>query len=113
MANDKRAQPAPQQPTAPPSGEAAPAAPPRRTRPDWRWRSFPVFAAFAAGMLLAFIVNEGSVTPVAFVLQIAALLGVGYSLAHLFVTNIIATRRTRRDHPDDDTEDVVVYPDEK
>jgi hypothetical protein len=72
-----------------------------------------VFAAFVSGILLAFLVNEGSVNPVAFVLQIAALLGVGYSLAHLFVTNVIVAGRRRRADPDDDTEDVVVYPDEE
>jgi hypothetical protein len=83
-----------------------------RTRPDWRWRSFPVFAAFAAGMLIAFVVNEGSVNPVAFVLQIAALLGVGYSLAHLLVTNVLAAGRNRRADREGDTEDVIVYPDE-
>ena len=83
-----------------------------RTRPDWRWRSFPVFAAFAAGMLIAFVVNEGSVNPVAFVLQIAALLGVGYSLAHLLVTNVIAAGRSRRAGAPDEGEDVIVYPDE-
>ena len=82
-----------------------------KRRPDWRWRSFPVFAAFAAGMLIAFIVNEGSVNPVAFFLQIAALLGVGYSLAHLLVTNVVAAGRSRR-RDTDETEDVIVYPDE-
>ena len=72
-----------------------------------------MFAAFVSGILLAFLVNEGSVNPVAFVLQIGALLGVGYSLAHLFVTNVIATGRGRRADPDGDTEDVVVYPGEE
>lgn len=101
-----------EQPTVSLSSEAPPAEPRRRARPDWRWRSFPVFAAFVSGMLLAFLVNEGSVNPAAFVLQIAALLGVGYSLAHLFVTNVITAGRTRRADRDDETEDVVVYPDE-
>jgi hypothetical protein len=85
----------------------------RRSRPDWHWRSFPVFAAFAAGMLIAFVVNEGSVNPAAFALQIAALLGVGYSLAHLLVTNVIAAGRTRGGDDEDATEDVIVYPDEE
>jgi hypothetical protein len=85
----------------------------RRSRRDWRWRSFPVFAAFVSGMLLAFLVNEGSVNPVAFALQLAALLGVGYSLAHLVVTNVIAAGRSHRADRDDETEDVVVYPDEE
>ena len=98
-----------------PAAQSAATAPGRRprTRPDWRWRSFPVFAAFVSGLLLAFLVNEGSVNPVAFVLQIAALLGVGYSLAHLFVANVIAAGRHRRADPDGDTEDVVVYPGEE
>ena len=102
MANKKR------------SANAAPAAHPKkpRTRPDWRWRSFPVFAAFATGMLIAFVVNERTVNPVAFVLQLAALLGVGYSLAHLFVTNVITAGRTRRVRGDE-TEDVIVHPDDE
>lgn len=98
-----------------PAAQSAATAPGRRprARPDWRWRSFPVFAAFVSGLLLAFLVNEGSVNPVAFVLQIAALLGVGYSIAHLFVTNVIAAGRRRRADPDGDTEDIVVYPGEE
>ncbi len=83
-----------------------------RVRPDWRWRTFPVFAAFAAGMLVAFLVNEGSANPVAFVVQIAALLGVGYSLAHLIVSNVVRVGRSTR-RRDDETEDVVVYPGEE
>ena len=81
-------------------------------RPDWRWRSFPVFAAFATGMLIAFLVNEGSVNPVAFVLQIAALLGVGYSLAHLLVTNVLGAGRSRRAASSEETEDILIHPDD-
>lgn len=98
----------------------ATAAPERRLRtgPDWRWRTFPVFAALVTGMLIAFIVNEGSVNPVAFFLQLAAVLGVGYCLAHIVVTNVIIGGRARRraaaldrgEPPEDDLEDVVVYP---
>lgn len=99
----------------PTSHNTAPALKPAKTRsrPDWRWRSFPVFAAFATGMLIAFVVNEGTVNPVAFVLQLAALLGVGYSLAHLFVTNVITAGRTRRSSREDETEDVIIHPDDK
>ncbi len=87
--------------------------------PGWRWRTFPVFAAFVAGLLLAFIVNEGSVNPVAFVLQLLAILGVGYVIAHFFVANVIVAGRVRRrrdaiargETPDDEMEDVVVYED--
>ena len=63
-------------------------------------------------MLIAFVVNEGSANPVAFFLQIAALLGVGYSIAHLLVINVLGAGRTRRRDPDDETEDVIVHPDE-
>lgn len=84
----------------------------RRARPDWRWRSFPVFAALSGGMLIAFVVNEGSANPAAFFLQIAALLGVGYSIAHLLVINVLGAGRTRRRIPEDETEDVIVHPDE-
>jgi hypothetical protein len=94
-------------------GAAVPAPAARKpTRPDWHWRTFPVFAAFSAGLLVAFLSNEGTVNPVAFALLIAALLGVGYSLAHLVVTNIVVAGRLRRREHDDDTEDVVVHPDE-
>ena len=88
--------------------------------PGWRWRTFPVFAALAAGMLIAFVVNEGSVNPVAFVLQMFAVLGVGYALAHIVVVNVIGAGRMRRrraavergETPDEDLEDVVVFEDE-
>lgn len=92
----------------PPARRAATGA---RKGPDWHWRTFPVFAAFAAGALVAFLVNEGSANPVAFVAQIAALLGVGYSIAHLIVSNVVRAGRLTRGRGDD-TEDVVVYPNE-
>lgn len=63
-------------------------------------------------MLIAFVVNEGSANPVAFFLQIAALLGVGYSIAHLLVTNVLRAGRTRRDDRADETEDVIIHPEE-
>ena len=83
-----------------------------RTRPVWRWRTFPVFAALCTGMLIAFFVNKGSANPVAAVVMIAALLGVGYSLAHLVVTNIVTVGRTKRSPSGGETEDVIVHPDE-
>ena len=63
-------------------------------------------------MLIAFIVNEGSANPAAFFLQIAALLGVGYSIAHLLVRNVLVAGRPRESDRPDDTEDVIVHPDE-
>ncbi len=89
--------------------------------PEWRWRTFPVFFAFVSGMLLAFLVNEGTVNAPAAVLLIAALLGFGYGLAHLFVTNVVMAGRTRRGEgalargevPDDEFGDELVYRDEE
>lgn len=46
-------------------------------------------------MLLAFLVNEGTANPVAFILLIASLLGVGYGLAHMFITNLVVANRVR------------------
>jgi len=84
--------------------------------PDHRWRTFPVFAAFFAGMLVAFLVNEGSANPVAFFFQLAALFGVGYALAHLIVRNVVLAGRLRRrqqaaaaGEDGEEYEDVVVY----
>ncbi len=92
--------------------------PPRS--PAWKWRTFPVFAALVTGMLVAFVVNEGSVNPVAYVLQIVALLGVGYCIAHFVVRNVIIGGQMRRrdamargETPAEDLEDVVVYPEEQ
>ena len=88
--------------------------------PDWKWRTFPVFAALLTGMLVAFVVNGGSMNPVAYVLQIVALLGVGYCIAHFVVRNVITSGRLRRrdaiargETPAEDLEDVVVYPKDK
>jgi len=86
---------------------------------EHKWRTFPVFAAFFAGMLIAFLVNEGSANPVAFFFQLAALFGVGYALAHLLVRNVVMAGRIRRRQQataigddSDEYEDVVVYDDE-
>lgn len=91
----------------------------RRGLPDWHWRTFPVFAALVTGMLIAFVVNEGSVNPAAYVLQIVALLGVGYCVAHFVVRNVIVAGRLRRrdaiergETLPEDLEDVVVYSEE-
>jgi hypothetical protein len=89
----------------------------RGGRPDWRWRTFPVFAAFVAGMLLAFVVNGATQNPIAFIFAILAILGCVYSAIHLFVMNVIVAGRVRRrqralargETPPEDMEDVVVY----
>jgi hypothetical protein len=89
--------------------------------PDWRWRSFPVFFAFVVGLLLASIINGAPGNDLAAVVQILALLGVGYGLAHLFVTNVIVAGRIRRrermiqrgENPDEEWVDEVVHPDDE
>jgi peptidoglycan/LPS O-acetylase OafA/YrhL len=88
--------------------------------PEWQWRTFPVFFAFVTGMLLAFFVNEGTVNPLAFLLLLAALLGFGYCLAHILVTNFVVAGRVRRRRAarargealPEDFEEELVYPGE-
>lgn len=101
--------------------DASDATHPKRVRytPDWRWRTFPVFCALVAGLLVASFINGRPSNTAAAIIQLAAILGAAYVLAHLFVTNVIvAGRLRRRDEAiargDDDYEyeDEVVYPDD-
>jgi lipopolysaccharide export LptBFGC system permease protein LptF len=93
----------------------------RRVYPEWRWRTFPVFAAFVLGLLIASIISGAPSNDVAAMVQIAALLGVGYVIAHMFVMNVIIAGRLRRrqqaidrgETPPDEVEDVAVYPDDE
>ena len=85
----------------------------------WRWLTFPVFFAFATGLLIASLLNVETDSTIEGVVQIAALLLFGYGLAHLIITNVIVAGRVRRrqlreqsDEASDDWEDEVVYPDE-
>jgi hypothetical protein len=107
---------------------AAAADPPVTARsvgmPDWKWRTFPVFCAFVAGLLIASIVNGVPDNAVAAVLQIAALGGVIYAVVHMFVINVIVAGRIKRreagmigpgdDGNSDDGEwvDEVIHPDQ-
>jgi hypothetical protein len=92
---------------------------PRRVSPDWRWRTFPVFAAFVAGLLIASLLNFETDNAVEAIVQIVAICGAAYVLIHLVVTNVIVAGRIKRreeqvaDDDDDDYEDVVVYPEEQ
>jgi hypothetical protein len=87
--------------------------------PQWKWRTFPVFAAFVAGLLLDSIVNPPA-SDGGTALRIVALLGVGYVLAHVVVVNVIVARRIRvrekalaaGDDPDVQWVDEVVHPDD-
>ena len=89
----------------------------RGGRPDWRWRSFPVFAAFSVGMLVAFVVNGQTQNPAAATLLILSVLGCIYSAIHMFVMNVVVAGRVRKRQKQagitpPEMEDVVVYPDE-
>jgi hypothetical protein len=89
--------------------------------PDWKWRTFPVFCAFVAGLLLASVVNGEPDNALGAIVQLAALVGIAYALIHLFVMNVVVAGRAKRrdaaiargESPDDDYEDAIVYPDER
>lgn len=83
--------------------------------PRWRWRTFPVFAAFVGGFLLASLISGQPDNDFTLAVRIAALFAAGYILAHFFVVKVVAPRRTRgRDARDrgDEWVDEVVYPDD-
>jgi len=100
---------------------ASPAASGRRmpNLPDWRWRSFPVLAAFIAGLLVDSILNPPA-SDAAVVVRVVAVLGAGYCLAHLFIVNTIVARRIQArqkalatgETDEDEWVDEVVHPDE-
>jgi lipopolysaccharide export LptBFGC system permease protein LptF len=109
-------------PAARPTVAAEPrsAPPPVRAHPEWRWRTFPVFFAFVIGLLAASFINGRPSNNVAALVQLAALLGFGYCLAHLFVMNVVVAGRIkhrqqaaeRGDQLDEDFEEDLVYPGE-
>jgi len=87
--------------------------------PQWKWRTFPVFAAFVAGLLVDSLFNPPA-SDAGTILRIIALLGTGYVVAHVFVVNVIVARRIKRrdealrrgDEDEDAWVDEVVHPDE-
>jgi hypothetical protein len=101
--------------------DATNAPPQRRYTPDWRWRTFPVFCAFVAGLLIASFINGRPGNGVAAAVQIVAILGVSYAAIHLVVTNVIVSGRARRrdatiargEIPEDEWEEETVYRDER
>lgn len=105
----------------PPLGAATRGASTTRARPEWRWRTFPVFFAFVTGMLLAGFLNGAPTNTTAAIAQIAAVAGFGYALAHLFVANVIIAGRERRrrqamergEEPVEDFEEELIYAAEK
>ena len=86
---------------------------PSSGRPDWRWRTFPVFTAFVVGLLVAALINGEPNNTAAAVLVWVAVIGCSYALAHLLVVRFLAPRRPRANASADAAEqfeDVVVYP---
>lgn len=87
----------------------------------WQWRTFPVLCAFIAGLLIASLLNRETDTAAEAILQYAALLGAGYIIVHLFVTNVIVAGRIKRreailargETPPEDFEDDIVYSDDE
>lgn len=70
------------------------------------------------GVLVSYIVIATSGT-LALAVFYAALFGVGYGLAHMFVRNVIVAGRLRRQRQaargerEEETEEELVYPDEQ
>ena len=85
------------------------------------WIALSVLVAFACGVIVATMINGGARNTAGAVFVIAAVLVLGYGLAHLFVTNVIVAGRIKRrrsalvaddvDAADDDWVDEVVHPD--
>lgn len=80
-----------------------------------------MFFAFVVGLLIASFINGRPNNGVAAAVQIIALAGVGYGVAHLFVTNVIVAGRIKRrreaeargETPAEDYEEELVYGDEE
>ena len=65
---------------------------PPRPFPDWRWRTFPVFFAFAVGALAMALLT--ALAPWAFpAFLIAAVFLLAFGLAHVATRVLIARRR--------------------
>jgi hypothetical protein len=84
------------------------------TTARWRWRTFPVYFAFATGMLIAALANRETDSGLELVVMVAAVFLFGYAIAHLIVTNILVSGRIRRrqlePRDSDEYEDVIVHP---
>ena len=105
----------------PPVKAAAPAASPpsREALPHWHWRTFPVYFAFVAGMLVASSISQ-PIGTIGVVVRLIAIAAFGYGLAHMFVRNVIVAGRVKRrlqakqrgEEPEEEFEEELVYPDE-
>lgn len=73
-------------------GGGAPQAEPR-AQPllsEWQWRTFPVFFAFAVGMVVMGVLVT---TQIGLVVFIVGLFGVAFGVAHIVTRAIVANRR--------------------
>ncbi len=85
--------------------------------PGWRWRTFPVLAAFVFGVLLASLIDRPD-SGFAVGVRIAAVIAAAACAAHIVVTHVVVPRRSRAPAPDDAAldddahyEDELVYDD--
>jgi len=63
-------------------------------RPTWRWRTFPVLAAFVFGVLVASFIDRPD-SDFAVGVRIVAVIAASACAAHIFVVYVMAPRRTR------------------
>jgi hypothetical protein len=85
--------------------------------PRWKWRTFPVLAAFIVGGTVGAFAGGTADNGFNQVVRVLFILGFGYVLIHLFVMNVLVAGREKRrqlEGMDDreEYEDVVVQPDE-
>jgi len=82
--------------------------------PAWRWRTFPVLAAFVFGLLVASFIDRPD-SDFAVGVRIAAVIAAAACAAHIFVAYVIAPRRARGREPGASAgaafEDELVYDD--
>lgn len=82
-------------------------------RPDWRWISFPVFAAFIFGALIASFLDRPN-SDFAVGVRIFLVLASAYCVIHIFAMYVILPRRRARLDPSSSAhyEDELVYGDD-
>ena len=86
-------------------------------RPVWRWRTFPVFVALAAGLFFGSFLDGRPDTDLGIAVRVLAVLMISYAIIHLFVVNVIVAGRMKRrreamargETPEEDLEDELVY----
>jgi hypothetical protein len=80
-------------------------------RPDWRWISFPVFAAFVFGALIASFLDAPN-TDFAVAVRIVLVFASAYCVIHIFAMYVILPRRRTRTSSQPRYEDDLVYNDD-